>query len=209
MSEPSHYFSPHDGTSDDPTRTIRIRIGDDLVAVDTMGGVFSPEHLDVGTRVLLDHAPPPPPDAAHVLDLGCGWGPITLMLGRYLPDATVWAVDVNERALALTRRNAARLGIRTTCCAPDVVPASVRFDAIWSNPPIRVGKAALHDMLQHWLPRLTPTGAAALVVHKHLGADSLATWLRGTLPRVTGEVWAVERVMSQHGFRILRVTREP
>jgi 16S rRNA G1207 methylase RsmC len=76
----------------------------------------------------------------------------------------------------------------------------VRFAGIWSNPPVRVGKAALHRLLADWLPRLHPDGSAWLVVHRHLGADSLATWLGG-------EGWAVTRVASKRGYRILRVVR--
>ena len=104
--------------------------------------------------VLLAQVPAPPP-AGTFLDLGCGWGPIALTLGRTAPEATVWAVDVNERALDLLRRNAARLGLDNVRVArPDAVPPTERFDLIWSNPPIRIGKAALHELLRAWLPRL-------------------------------------------------------
>jgi 16S rRNA G1207 methylase RsmC len=86
-------------------------------------------------------------------------------------------------------------------CLPDDVPDDVQFDGIWSNPPIRVGKHALHDLLQRWLPRLAPNAAATLVVHKHLGADSLAQWLQD-------EGWAAERQSSRAGYRLLRVARQ-
>jgi len=80
-----------------------------------------------------------------------------------------------------------------------VAPEAV-FDTIWSNPPIRVGKAALHDLLGAWLPRLAPAGEAWLVVQRHLGADSLAVWL-------ADQGWGeVEKVASAKGFRVLRVT---
>jgi 16S rRNA (guanine1207-N2)-methyltransferase len=74
----------------------------------------------------------------------------------------------------------------------------VRFTAIFSNPPIRVGKAALHELLSTWLHRLTPEGRAWLVVHKHLGSDSLAAWL-------AGEGFAVRRLGSRMGYRLLEV----
>jgi 16S rRNA G1207 methylase RsmC len=113
----------------------------------------------------------------------------------------VWAVDVNERALKLTARNAAHLGLPGVRPAnPDAVPAAVRFAGMWSNPPVRIGKLALHGLLADWLPRLLPDGVAWLVVHRHLGADSLAAWLGG-------EGWSVARVASKRGYRILRVVR--
>jgi 16S rRNA (guanine1207-N2)-methyltransferase len=191
-----HYFSPSP-RSDFSTRPIRVRLaGRDLDLV-TAGGVFSPEHLDQGTRVLLDSVPTPPA-AGHLLDLGAGWGPIALSLALQSPDATVWAVDVNERALDLVRRNAARHGITNVNAAlPGDVPADVRFAAIWSNPPIRVGKQELHTILAQWLPRLEADAAAWLVVAKHLGAESLQRWLAEELGL------DVERAANSKGFRVL------
>jgi 16S rRNA G1207 methylase RsmC len=85
---------------------------------------------------------------------------------------------------------------------PEDVPDDVRFAAIWSNPPIRVGKPALHAMLLHWLPRLVPGGSAYLVVGKQLGADSLQRWIATEL----GAGAEVERVETDRGFRVLRIT---
>ena len=167
------------------------------------GGVFSAGRLDPGTSVLLRKAELPAPDTAGVLlDLGCGYGPIAAVLATVAPRATVYAVDVNERALRLTAENARSLGVddRVRAVVPDGVPEDVRFAEIWSNPPIRVGKAELHDLLLYWLPRLTPDGVAWLVVGRHLGADSLAGWL-------TEQGWRVGRHASQKSFRVLRVTR--
>jgi len=191
-----HYFSSSP-RSDFSTRTIRARLaGRDLDLV-TAGGVFSPEHLDQGTRVLLDSVPPPPADG-HLLDLGAGWGPIALSLALQSPGATVWAVDVNERALDLVRRNAARHDITNVNAAlPGDVPVDVRFAAIWSNPPIRVGKQELHAILAQWLPRLEADAAAWLVVAKHLGAESLQRWLADELGL------DVERAANSKGFRVL------
>jgi 16S rRNA G1207 methylase RsmC len=147
--------------------------------------------------VLLHKAPLPAADApGPLLDLGCGYGPIAVVLAAAAPAATVYAVDVNLRALELTRVNT--VGTRVVAATPDEVPDSTRFAEIWSNPPIRVGKQELHAMLERWLPRLLPGGVAWLVVARHLGADSLQQWL-------VGQGWAVERHASQKGFRVLRV----
>ncbi len=138
-----------------------------------------------------------------VLDLGCGYGPIALTLARRNPAATVWALDVNERARALCAENAATAGLdNVRVVAPDEVPDGMGFAALWSNPPIRIGKVALHDLLLRWLGRLDATGAAHLVVHKNLGSDSLARWMNE-------QGWATVRRSSHDGYRLLDVTRSP
>ena len=193
-----HYFTAQPASADE-RRTIRVRLGGRDVDVETASGVFSPDHVDGGTRVLLDEAPPPP-GRGDLLDLGCGWGPLALTLALESPDARVWAVDVNERALDLVRRNADRLALTNLIAAtPDEVPRDVRFAALWSNPPIRVGKQALHDLLGRWLPRLGEGAVAHLVVGRNLGADSLQRWIAAELGV------HVERVASAKGFRVLAV----
>ena len=166
-------------------------------------GVFSAGRLDPGTAVLLRKAGLPDATAeGTLLDLGCGYGPIACVLASEAPRTTVYAVDVNSRARELTAENAAALGLaaRIRVAAPDEVPGDVTFAEIWSNPPTHVGKAELHALLERWLPRLAPGGTAWLVINRNLGGDSLHAWL------VAGG-WTVERVASQKGFRVLRVTR--
>jgi 16S rRNA G1207 methylase RsmC len=193
-----HYFTAAPASAAE-RRTIGVVLAGREVEVETAGGVFSPDHVDLGTRVLL-RAVPAPPAAGDLVDVGCGWGPLALSLAMMSPGARVWAVDVNERALDLVRRNARRLGLdNVTAVTPEQVPADLRPTGIWSNPPIRVGKVALHDLLRTWLGRLAPDGEAYLVVQRHLGADSLQAWLRTELG------CAAERVASAKGFRVLRV----
>ncbi|GAA1732710.1 methyltransferase [Isoptericola hypogeus] len=201
MSEqPDHYFTARPASEAERRRQVVHLAGRD-VEVDVAAGVFSPGGVDKGTRVLLDEVPDPP-DGTHLLDLGCGWGPIALTMALRAPRATVWAVDVNERALDLLRATADRLGLdHLHAVTADQVPDDVRFAAVWSNPPIRVGKAALHDLLRAWLPRLDDAGDAWLVVAKNLGSDSLARWIESELGLPTG------REASSKGFRVLRVRR--
>jgi len=197
-----HYFSAKPASPDERVPA-RVRIRGRELEVVTASGVFSHGRLDLGTQVLLREVPDPP-DGGDLLDLGCGWGPISLALAEAAPRATVWALDVNERALDLTQRNATSLGLAgVRAVRAEDVPEDVTFDAIWSNPPIRVGKAVLHDLLRTWLPRLAPHGEAYLVVQKNLGADSLARWLAEEL----GETFTVDRAASAKGFRVLRVGR--
>lgn len=200
MSE--HYFSPTSDADQAPF-PLRVQLAGAERELLSSHAVFSARGLDKATAVLLDRLDvlTPVPPGARILDLGCGWGPIALTAALLYPEAEVWAVDVTERARSLTRTNAQRLGLdRVRVAAPDEVPEDVRFDAIWSNPPIRIGKEALHELLLHWTARLAPTGTAALVVGKNLGADPLARWLDEQLPQRP-----VAKVASAKGFRILEV----
>lgn len=196
-----HYFSAAPTTATTP-REIRFTAAGRDYTLTTTGGVFSADRLDPGTAVLMRKAElPTAGTGGNLLDLGCGYGPISCVLATEAPAATVWAVDVNVRARELTAANAARLGLadRVRVIGPDDLPAAVTFDQLWSNPPIRIGKPELHAMLRRWLPRLAPDGIAWLVVARHLGGDSLQQWL-------TGQGWAVRRQASQKGYRVLRVT---
>ena len=201
---PDHYFSAEPASAAE-RRQLRVFLAGQELIVETAAGVFCPDRVDMGTAVLLAEAPAPPP-VGNLLDLGSGWGPIALSLGLRSPKATIWAVDVNQRALVLARDNAKALGINDFhAMAPDEVPADIRFDAIWSNPPIRVGKPALHDMLLTWLPRLEVGGTAYLVVQKNLGADSLQRWLADHLEAVEPGAFTVARHTTAKGFRLLSV----
>jgi 16S rRNA (guanine1207-N2)-methyltransferase len=184
------------------TRDIELHLPDLSLRLTTDRGVFASGSVDPGTKLLLLEAPPPMPTGTFV-DLGCGYGPIALTVARRAPAATVWAVDVNRRALSLCAMNAEANGVTNLVVAEgDAVPADLRVDAIWSNPPIRIGKAALHELLSSWLTRLTPGGRAWLVVQKHLGSDSLVRWLDDA-------GWPTSRRSSRGGYRLLEVAARP
>jgi 16S rRNA G1207 methylase RsmC len=193
----AHYFDPVPEVGSKP-RTLRLRAGDLELELQGDRGVFGSRAIDLGTLTLLKEAPLPPVDG-NLLDLGAGYGPIAIALARRSPRARVWAVDVNQRAIELTRANAETAKTpNVVACLPDEVPDDVRFAAIYSNPPVRVGKAQLHELLERWLPRLAPGASAYLVVQRNLGADSLATWL-------AAQGWTVQRIKSKKGYRILGV----
>lgn len=193
-----HYFDESPDVRSNET-VVDVALADIAFTMVTDRGVFSHGHVDTGTALLMREAPAPAA-SGDLLDLGCGSGPLALAMAMRSPDATVWAVDPNERARDLTNRNALRNGLENVrVCAPSDVPLDVQFATIWSNPPIRVGKAALHDLLRGWLARLTDEGVAVLVVQKHLGADSLQRWM-------VNEGHPTERIASKAGFRLLHVT---
>jgi 16S rRNA (guanine1207-N2)-methyltransferase len=198
-----HYFSARPQAAHRPG-LVRVVLPDVYLELATDAGVFSPGRLDPGTRLLLDSSPAPPP-AGDLLDLGCGYGPVACVLAARSPGATVWAVDVNERALELCARNAAAAGLpNVRCVTPGDPSVPARLAAIWSNPPVRIGKAALHELLLGWLGRLVPGGQAGpggrgyLVASRNLGADSLHRWL-------AGQGWPVTRLAARSGYRLLQV----
>jgi 16S rRNA (guanine1207-N2)-methyltransferase len=195
----SQYFAEQP-TAAHRLRTVHVVLPDVHLALTTDSATFSPGRLDPGTRLLLETAPPPPPDG-DLLDLGCGYGPLALVMAARAPAARIWAVDVNERALELCGRNAAAAGLRNVRAVPPTeadLPVSYRL--IWSNPPIRVGKDALHGLLATWLGRLAPEASAYLVVQRNLGSDSLQAWLAQS-------GWDAERTAARSGYRVLRVRR--
>jgi len=198
----NHYFA---SSPEGPLvpREITVTLNGNKYSVLTAGGVFSPEHIDQGTQVLLTHLEKANP-SGNFLDIGCGWGPIALALALHSPKAVIYAIDVNQRSLELTKLNAERLGISNIIvCKPEEVPHDIQFDEIWSNPPIRVGKVVLHEILTLWINRLTTGGTARLVVQKNLGSDSLHKWLSQEF----SPEFESTRIDSSKTFRVLKVTR--
>jgi len=198
VSDPQQYWTNRPDAESRPGE-VSLLLPDVDLRLTTDRGVFSSDRIDRGTRFLLLDGPPPPGGPVDLMDLGCGYGPIACTLATRNPEATVWAIDVNERARDLCRANALAAGldgVRVT--TPDEVPDGLSLAGLWSNPPIRIGKKALHDLLDRWLGHLAPDGTAHLVVQRHLGADSLARWLddRG---------WPTTRRGSRKGFRLLDV----
>ena len=222
-----HYFSPSPKSpgldSSGNRRSVTLRLKDLTVELRTGRGVFSAGRVDPGTLLLLKHAPLPPPPAGNgngttggrvLVDVGCGYGPIAVTLALRAPDANLWAVDVNERARQLTEANLAAAGVtvtvgaaprpggapaaRATVCGPHQVPETLRVDAFYCNPPVRIGKAALDGLLAGWIERLRPGGFAVLVMHKNLGADSLAR-------RLAAAGRTPQRLAVGGGYRVMRV----
>ncbi|EPD30588.1 class I SAM-dependent methyltransferase [Gleimia europaea] len=199
-----HYFSNSPVATADELRPLAMDVRGVHLDMVVSDAVFSSHKLDLGTKALLLEAPEPP-ETGTFLDLGCGWGPISITLGKLSPQANIWAVDINQRALDLTRKNAKRNHVKLFVEFADkalerATNEGVKFDLIWSNPPIRIGKLALQEMLTNWLSLLSDTGEAWLVVARNLGADSLIKWL--------GEQgWQAEKAHSKKGYRIIRVRR--
>ncbi len=203
----THYFSAETNADAGQTRQINVRLRGQDLNFEVSDAVFSAHRLDPGTAELVKAAPKLPP-AGSFLDLGSGWGVIATFMGLESPAASVLAVDVNPRAVALTQRNAQAHGATNVRALTEdlalraATEEDLTFDVIWSNPPVRIGKPQLRALLMKWLPKLTPEGQAILVMSRHLGADSTASWLRD-------QGFTVKRLGSRKGFRLLQVTKGP
>lgn len=199
----NHYFS-ESADAELKLKKFKVKLNGSKYELASSTGIFSPNELDTGTEVLLKQLENLKPEGT-ILDIGCGWGPIALSLGLASPTAKIIAIDVNQKCLALTKINAEYLGLgNIQVHTPDEIKDSMMFDEIWSNPPIRVGKKVLHEILCRWLPRLKSGGTARLVVQKNLGSDSLQKWLETEFQ----DGYQISRVASVKGFRVLKITRD-
>ncbi|MBS5944366.1 MAG: methyltransferase [Varibaculum cambriense] len=196
------YFTDQPAASAGERTQIEVTLGGKKLRLEGAEGVFSARHLDKATAVLLAEAPTPP-GTGTFLDLGCGWGPLAISLGLLSPDSQVLAVDVSERARDLSRTNAQRAGVCLQVGSPEEIFAAAKaaggLDLIWSNPPVRIGKKPLQDLLLTWLPLLKSDGEAILVMGKNLGADSMQKWL-------CAQGFPTRRLASKKGFRLLAVS---
>jgi len=165
-------------------------------------GVFSYEKVDKATRVLLDvlsekyYGPKP----ELIVDVGCGYGPIACVVADRFPEAKIIGVETNERARVLAEKNCRKNigGERIRILSPAEVDDTIMVDMIVSNPPIRVGKEAMYELLRGWSTRLNPGGQMWLVIAKNLGSDSAAAYIEHELKM------KVTRVSSKKGFRVLK-----
>ncbi len=149
----------------------------------TDAGVFCRGHVDFGSRLLIDSVP-----ALHgrVLDLGCGYGFVGIAAKLKHPAIEAVLCDINERAVALARENAQRLGVQVTAVSGDGFAAvEGRFDFILCNPPVRAGKAVYYPWFEEAAKRLSPSGALIIVLQKKQGAPSARRRLEELYPRVT------------------------
>ena len=195
MKHDGHYFEENP-SSEEIESSVQLSLPDFTCSLKTASNVFSWQKIDSGTKFFLLNVPTPQVPPNNVLDLGCGYGPITEVLEHRFPNGKVWGIDVNNRAIDLAKRNVQKGS--TVICKPDEVPEEVTFDLIWSNPPIRIGKQNLKILLTTWLNRLNLNGSAFFVINKNLGSDSIQQWLEN-------ETWTTSRLKSVRGYRLIEV----
>lgn len=198
-----HYFSS-DPAAPKKTVSLTIEVGGVAIRLDAASGTFSSGRLDPGTAVLLKQSEHFPKDG-NVLDIGCGWGPIGVSIAKLAPKARVYGVDVNQRSIDQSNLNAELNELKNfKASKPDGLDQNLRFTSIWSNPPIRVGKQVLHDLMKQYIPMLEPGGKAVMVVAKNLGADSFQRWLQDEFPQSE-----VSRLATDKGYRVIQLVSPP
>lgn len=198
-----HYFSS-DPAAPKKIVSLSIDVGGTQVRLDAASGTFSSGRLDSGTAVLLKESEHFPKDG-NVLDIGCGWGPIGISIAMLSPSTRVFGIDINQRSVEQSNLNSKLNNLTNfTATKPEALDPDIKFSAIWSNPPIRVGKQVLHELMKTYIPRLEPGGKAVLVVSKNLGADSFQRWLQTQFPEAS-----VTRLSTDKGYRVIQLVSPP
>ena len=194
-----HYYTAVP-QSDHEARSFSCVFGGRTLCFDTDAGVFSKQHVDPGSELLCRCLP----DAMQgdVLDMGCGWGAMTVLTLAAHPDVRMTMADVNERALALAEHNVQRNGMQARAVLSDgFEKIEGMFDAVITNPPIRAGKKVIYRIFEDAKAHLKPGGALYLVIRKQQGAPSALTFLR----ELYGQVDVLER---ESGYWVIRCIQE-
>lgn len=188
----SHYFTNDKVKSEEKEITVKIKNTKLDLIVDN--GVFSKKGLDFGTRSLLESL-----DIeeikGNILDLGCGYGPIGIYLALNTK-ANIEMVDVNLRALSLAQKNAKLNKVKVDIYESDAFSnINQKYDYIITNPPIRVGKEKLYEILYESLKHLKEKGKLIFVINKNQGAKSTIKNLN--------EKYEIKIINKNKGFYII------
>ena len=193
-----HYYT-NNPTSEHEERSFRAVFAGRVLAFDTDAGVFSKQHVDPGSELLCKALPDTL--SGRVLDMGCGWGAMTIMTLARFPKAQLTMADVNERALALAVSNVKKNRMEATAILSDGFEnVEGEFDAVITNPPIRAGKAVIYKMFEDAKAHLVPGGALYLVIRKQQGAPSALKFLK----ELYGKAEVIER---DGGYWIIQCTK--
>ncbi|ASA24385.1 class I SAM-dependent methyltransferase [Paenibacillus donghaensis] len=195
-----HYYSQQPEARHD-RRTIHTVLRGRKFQFTSDAGVFSKGDIDYGSRALIETMEIP--EGAAVLDVGCGYGPIGLSAAHLAPKGHVTMLDINSRAVELARENAQQNGIRNvTVMESDVLGAlkEQTFDVILTNPPIRAGKAVVHQIFEEAYQHLNEGGSLWIVIQKKQGAPSAVAKLESLFP-------VVEEKGKDKGYRIIKAQK--
>ena len=172
----AEYYYTNNPTSEHEERHFTSVFMGRTLALETDAGVFSKQHIDPGSEILCKSLPEL---QGRVLDMGCGWGAMTVMALARFPALDVTMADVNERALDLAVRNVQKNGMQAKAVLSDGFErVEGEFDAVMTNPPIRAGKAVIYRMFEDAKAHLAEGGRLFLVIRKQQGAPSALKFLK-------------------------------
>ena len=165
----AEYYYTNNPTSEHEERHFTSVFMGRTLAFETDAGVFSKQHIDPGSEILCK----------SLLDMGCGWGAMTVMTLARFPALDVTMADVNERALDLAVRNVQKNGMQAKAVLSDGFErVEGEFNAVMTNPPIRAGKAVIYRMFEDAKAHLAEGGRLFLVIRKQQGAPSALKFLK-------------------------------
>ena len=196
---PDHYYTASPESAHE-ARSFRMVFAGRTLAFDTDAGVFSKQHVDPGSELLCRALPED--IAGRVLDMGCGWGAMTIMTLARFPKCIVTMADVNERALALAASNVKKNFMQATAILSDgFEKVEGEFEVVMTNPPIRAGKAVIYKMFEDAKTHLVSGGRLYLVIRKQQGAPSALKFLK----ELYGQAEVIER---EGGYWIIECVKE-
>lgn len=199
MSE--HYYAKNPKVKSEP-KIWSTSLREKMLHLQTDAGVFSKDDVDYGSRLLVEEFLMPEVDGP-VLDVGCGYGPIGLTIALSFPNRMIHMVDVNERALELSAKNAERNDVRNVkVYESEALLAVEEFDfvAILTNPPIRAGKQTVFSFYDQAYSKLRASGELWVVIQKKQGAASTEKHLKGLFGNV-------QTVVKRKGYLIFRAVK--
>ncbi len=190
-----HYYTDRPGSVSE-VREIRYNSPVGELTFRTDHGVFSGSRVDYGSDLLIETVYNEEEGPAALLDIGCGYGPIGVTLGKAWPECKIAMVDVNHRAMELARDNAALSGVSAVVTEVTEIP-ELPYEVVVTNPPIRAGKETVYGIFAQAFDHLVSGGRLYVVIQKKQGAASAVK----ELERLFGNCETVERGA---GFHILR-----
>lgn len=195
----SHYFTNDQVKSD--IREIKIDILGTSFLFDVDYGVFSQKRLDFGTKILLEHVEIKP-EFQKVIDMGCGYGPVAVILAQKFPNKAIFAYDINRRAVQLTKRNAIKNHVKIETNESNLFEnVNVKGDIIISNPPIRAGKDVVFKLYAQAYQNLTTNGELWVVIRVQQGAESTKKKLLEIFDNC-------EPIYQKKGYRIFKAIKK-
>ena len=171
-----HYYTSAP-TSEHEERHFNHVFAGRVLRFQTDAGVFSKQHIDPGSELLCKALPADL--SGRVLDMGCGWGAMTILTLAKCPGCDITMADVNERALELAKENVAANRMQAKALISDgFANIEGEFEAVITNPPIRAGKAVIYKMFEDAKAHLREGGSLYLVIRKQQGAPSALKFLK-------------------------------